>query len=531
MSPREGGSGRGRAGFLTAALFLVPLASVSGRAAGQDPGAGPPGDPAVQETPGEALPVVERELANGMRFLVLPREGAPTVSFVVQYRTGSVDEVPGSTGIAHLLEHLLFKGTTTVGTRDPESERDLFRRMDPLQDTILALRAAARHLHADTADVARRIRALRDSIRVLEDSARAFTVPNEFHEILTRNGARGLNATTTSESTSYYVELPANRTRLWFVLEADRMRNPVFREFYAERDVVLEERRTRVEDDPGGRLYLTHLGAAYRVHPYRIPVIGYASDVANLTRRRVREHYRRYYGPENAVVAVVGDVDPGRIVEWAEAYFGPIPRGEASPPVLVEEPPQRGERRVEVVFDAEPAVRIGWHVPDGFHRDMPALVVLSNLLAGGRTSRLHRRLVRDERLATFVTASLGPGVRFPELFTVHAQPRHPHAPAELEAAIYEELGRLAETPPTGRELLRVRNQIEAGSVRRLRSNLGLAFQLAESATAYGDWRATFRFFSALQAVTPEDVQRVARTYFGKENRTVATLTRDGGEAP
>lgn len=498
-----------------------------GAAPAQEPLPTPAWTPVGVGTPGESLPVLERELANGMRVLVLPREGAPTVSFVLQYRTGSVDEVPGSTGIAHFLEHLLFKGTTSVGTRNPEAERALFGRMDRLQDSILDLRARLLPTVADSGDLSSRIVELRNRIRTLEDSARGFAVPDELHEILTRNGARSLNATTTVESTSYYVELPANRARLWFVLEADRMRNPVFRDFYAERDVVLEERRTRVEDDPGGRLYVAHLGAAYRAHPYRHPVIGYASDLESLTRHEVRAFHRRHYGPENAVLAVVGDVDPDRILGWADAYLGPIPRGGAPPPPLIEEPPQRGERRVQVIFDAEPAVRIGWHVPDGFHRDMPALVVLSSLLAGGRSSRLHRRLVRDEGVATFVTATLGPGVRFPELFTVEAQPRHPHLPAELEAAIYEELDRLRESPPTERELLRVRNQLEAGSIRRLRSNLGLAFQLAESATAYGDWRTTFRFFPALEAVTPADVQRVVRTYFEPGNRTVATLSRDG----
>ncbi|MBW3534063.1 MAG: insulinase family protein [Gemmatimonadetes bacterium] len=480
--------------------------------------------PASAQAPsGMDLPVHEVVLDNGMRFLVLPRPGAPTVSFVTQYAVGGVNEELGTTGLAHLLEHLLFKGTTTVGTRDLRSERRLFRIMDALQDSILVERARQ---ESDTLRVER----LRERIRELEDQARRVTVSNEMDRILSRNGAQSLNATTTSESTIYYVELPSNRAELWFVLEADRMLNPVFREFYSERDVVLEERLMRVETSPSGLLYEEHMAAAYRLHPYGVPVIGWMSDIRNHTRAEVMDYYRRFYGPNNAVVAIVGDVDPEEVEEWARAYFDRIPPGETPPPVLAAEPPQRGERRVEVVHDAEAALRVGWHTVDTFHPDSPALVMLSSLLTGGRTSRLYRRLVTEERLATFVSSSLGPGDRFPRLFSLDAYPRAPHGAAEVERAIYEELERIRETPPRMDELQRVRNQIEAGGVRRLQSNLGLAFQLAESETLYGDWRTTFRLSERIDAVTPEDVSRVARTYLTPTNRTVAVLVKPGGDA-
>lgn len=473
----------------------------------------------AQDPQGEALPVVEHTLENGMRFLVLRREGAPTVAFVTQYNVGSVHEVLGYTGIAHLLEHMLFKGTTTIGTRDHESERELFPLIDAVQDTIRAERS--RREGPDGARLAQ----LQNRLAALEDSARVFVESNEFDRIFTRNGARSLNASTSYESTTYYVELPANRAKLWFVLEADRVRNPVFREFYAERSVVAEERRMRVESDPGGLLWEAFLAAAYRVHPYGVPVIGHMSDIQNFHRRQAEEYYRRFYGPNNAVVAVVGDISPDSIRAWAEAYLGGVPAGDTPAPVLAREPEQRGERRVEVVYDAEPQLLMGWRAVDPLHPDYPALLVLGSVLAGGTTSRLHRRLVLEERTALSVSASLVPGALDPLLFVVGAAPRAPHTTAELERAVEEELARLRDAPPDPLEIQRIRNQLEAGAVRRLRSNFGLAFQLAESEAFHDDWRTTFRFSRQLAEVSPEDVQRVARTYFSRETRTVGMLVR------
>lgn len=474
---------------------------------------------AAQEPGGETLPVLEHTLPNGMRFLILERPGAPTVSFVVEYAVGSVNEVLGYTGIAHMLEHMMFKGTTTLGTRDLEKELELFPLIDQVADSILAERA--RREGADSA----RLAALHRRLQALEDSARAFTTPNELDRIFTQNGARGLNAATDVEATYYFVDLPSNRAQLWFVLEADRMRNPVFREFYTERDVVAEERRTRIETEPGALVREALLAAAYPVHPYGVPVIGHRSDIQNFTRRQVQEYYRRYYGPNNAVVAIVGEIDADSMIAWADRYFASIPAGEEPPPVLAEEPPQRGERRVEIVFDAEPQLQIGWHAVSESHPDHPALSILASILTGGRTTRLYRRLVLEDRIATSVSAGMVPGDRYPALFVVSATPVAPRTTDELERAIYAELERLAAEPPDSMEIQRVRNQIEAGEIRRLRSNFGLAFQLAESATKYGDWRATFRLGRRLQAVGPHDLRRVVRRYFTRENRTVATLVR------
>lgn len=474
--------------------------------------------PAATSAPGLELPVVDRTLDNGLRVLVLPRPEIPTAAFVLEVAVGSVQERTGATGIAHLLEHLLFKGSTTVGTRDVEAERALFPRIDLLFDSI-------RSELARPAPDSARVRALRTGIRTLEGIARPRGLDGEFDRILSRNGARGLNATTSADATTYYVELPANRAKLWFVLEADRLMNPVLRDFHAERDVVLEERRYRVESSPGGLLHEAHLAAAFQAHPYGVPVIGHRSDLEALSRAEVEEFLRTHYVPSNMTLAVVGAIEADSILAWADDYLGRIPAGPPSPPVRTREPEQRGERRVRVEYDAEPLLRMGWHTVSQDHPDAPALTMLTSLLVGGRGSRLHRRLVLRERMAGWVTASMEPGMLHPAQFVIEAAPRSPWTPEEVESAILEELSRIAREPPTPAEVDRVRNQIEGGRVRRLQSNLGLAFQLASSGSRGRDWRETFLFAEAVRGVTPGEIRDVVRRWFRPERRTVGILVR------
>ncbi|UCC27114.1 MAG: insulinase family protein [Gemmatimonadales bacterium] len=475
--------------------------------------------------PGVALPVEAFTLENGMRFLVLERRATPTVAFVGVVGVGGVNETLGSTGTAHLLEHMLFKGSTTVGTRNAAAEMHLFVEMDAVHDSILAERGRADPDPQRIADLEARIEAL-------EDEARIYVIPNEFDRILSRAGARGLNATTSNEATTYFVELPSNQAEVWFALESDRMRDPVFREFYAERDVVMEERRLRVETNPAGLLFEAHLASAFTMHPYGAPVVGYMSDLETLSRGQVQDYYRRFYGPGNTVVAVVGDVDAGQVRRWADRYFGDLPPGESPPPVLAREPEQRGTRRVEVLQDAEPALRMGWKVPSATHADAPALAMLATLLTGSRTARLYDALVQKTRVATFVAAGMGPGELHPRLFSLEVTPRAPHTVDEVEEEVLRVLDEFRAVPPPEEDLERVRNQISAGAVRQLQSNLGLAVQLASSESALGDWRATFGLTRQIREVRAEEVQDVVRKYFRPENLTVAVLrTRMGVDRP
>lgn len=495
--------------FAAALTFLLPLLPTPPLAA-QTP----------SPTPGENLPVVRHVLGNGMTFLILPRRQAPTVSLVVHYPVGSVNEHLGNTGIAHVLEHMLFKGSREIGTTDHALEAPLLAAADAARDSLLAELARP---HPDTALV-RHLAGATDS---LEDRAHAYAVPNEYDRILSAAGARGLNATTSLEATRYFVELPVNRLELWFVLESDRMRNPVFRGLGTELDVVREERRMRLETSPGGMLQAALLATAFQVHPYGVPVIGHASDLEHLTRRQVAGYFRDYYGARNAVVAVVGDVDPEQVARWAERYFGPVPAGRPVPPVLAREPVQAGERRVTVEFDAEPRLTIAWRAVSGLHEDAPALSMLASVLTAGRTTRLYQRLIARDRSAIFVAAHLGPGFAHPGLFIVTTVPKSPHTPLELEKSIYQEIKKIKEIPPDAADLARIKNQVRAGDFRRLSSNLELGMQLAESEAAFGDWRETFRLSRRLLDVTPEDVRRVAVKYLHPGARTVATMVRRG----
>jgi predicted Zn-dependent peptidase len=287
----------------------------------------------------------------------------------------------------------------------------------------------------------------------------------------------------------------------------------------------MEERRLRVETQPAGLLREEFLQAAFRAHPYGRPVVGVASEIQAVTRGAAQEYFKRFYGPNNAVVAIVGDIDVDSMTAWADAYFAAVPAGEPHRPVVTQEPAQHGERRIDVEFDANPQVLIGYHVPNARHADAPALQVLSAVLTSGRTSRLYQRLVIRDRIATAIFSGQSPGQLYPRLFTFTGVPIAPHTAQEIEAAVYEELGRIEREPPSAAELERVRNQVQAGAIQRLQDNFGLAFQLSQSEALWYDWRQTFRDGDAVARVTAADVQRVARTYFAKSNRTVATLAR------
>ena len=475
--------------------------------------------PGQTQTHSLADRVIEHKLANGLTLLMVERHQSPVVSINVTFGVGGVNEQTGSTGIAHLYEHMAFKGTRTLGTKDYGKEKALLEELDRLNAEIQKLRTT----EPENAPAVQR---LRQTFKDAQDRADTLVVGNEMALLYQRHGAVGLNASTGKDVTRYTVSLPANRMPLWAAIESDRMAHPVLREFYKERAVVMEERRLRTDDNPNGALYEAFTAAAFQAHPYGFPTIGWASDIQALTPEETERFFRLYYGPASAVVAIVGDIKPSEVIALVERTFGKIPPAPSPPPVITVEPVQRGERRVEVEFDAEPALVIGYHKPGLGDPDDFVFDVIDSVLSEGVTSRLYHRLVREKKLAASIGTDAGyPGVLGANLFVISATPLAPHTTAELEAAVDEQLQRLKTEPVLANELQKVLNSLDAGLVRSLRSNSGLASQLAYFQTVARDWRYVLQARDRVAAVTPADIQRVAAKYFVKSNRTVATLVR------
>jgi len=477
---------------------------------------------------GIRLPITEHTLQNGMRILIVERRESPTFSAYLRFKVGSANEVPGATGLAHLLEHMMFKGTKLFGTLDPDGELPILEKIDARYLVLQAEKAKGR-LPGGTMDAAK-MSALEKEIADLEAEAKRYIIRNELWEIYRRNGGVRLNASTSREGTQYFVSLPNTKLELWALLESDRMRNPVFREFYTERDVVQEERRQSVDTSPRGQLFEAAVAAAFVALPYSHPVLGWPGELENLTRPETREYFRTYYAPNNALAVLVGDLDPPAVIRMVERYFGDIPAQILPPPLALEEPPQMGERRLRVEFPAEPHLLMLYRIPPVAHADMYALSVLGALLGDGRTSRLHKRLVEEQRLVTSITA--GPWfLRYGGLFLIQATPRAPHTLEEVEAAIEQELARAKADPPTPRELLKVRNQIDVSTVRSLASNAGLASHLGDAWALTEDWRFAFEERNRIQAVTADEVVAAAKRYLLPRQRTVAWLVRGTSDAP
>uniref|UniRef100_A0A831U6U9 Insulinase family protein n=1 Tax=Geobacter metallireducens TaxID=28232 RepID=A0A831U6U9_GEOME len=463
--------------------------------------------------------VREHTLKNGMKLLMVERHTSPTVAAWIRFRVGSVDERSDERGIAHLLEHMLFKGTTTLGTKDYAAEKPLLDRIEATAQLLVAEKA--RGEKADPAKVADLQKKLND----LEAEAAKFVIKEEFAEIYARNGGSGYNAFTSKDGTTYLINMPANKLELWAAIESDRMQNAVLREFYTERDVVMEERRRSYDTEPGSKLWENFVAAAYHAHPFGQPIIGWMSDIENLTRTKAEGFLSRYYKPNNAIVALVGDIDPEKTIALVEKYFGAIPPGTPVGPVAVVEPRQQGERRLEIVADSEPELLIGFHKPTLPAADDYVFDVIDMILADGRTSRLYKKLIVEKQLATEVSSFSAPGSRYPNLFVIAATPRAPHTVAEVEAAVYEELERLKKEPVTERELQQILNKLEYEESRQMISNGGLARNLTEYEAVAGSWRYLIEHRKKVAMVTPDDVMRVARTYFTKENRTVGFITK------
>lgn len=465
-----------------------------------------------------ARTVTERRLPNGLTVLLARRPGLATVHFAMAFGAGGVDEDVGRSGAAHLYEHMAFKGTATVGTRSWSRERPILAQLDALDAAIMAERAKG--LASSTSE----LETLRKKFKNLEAKAEALVHANEFDEVYARNGAKGLNAFTSKDGTAYIIALPANRIRLWTEMESQRVKAPVLRQFYRERDVVIEELR-RYDDVPTWRLYDALAALAYPAHPYRTPIIGWLSDLERLTKRDLEDFYRSRYRPDRACIAAVGDVPDAVMLREITRAFGswraPVPPPR---PLTTEEPVQRGERRAVETMQANPLLAAAWPVPTWGHPDKAAVDVLSAVLGRGESSRLHTALVKRRQVAIVAQAFTEfPGQRYPNLLTVVVAPRAPHGPADCETALNEEITRLLADGVTDREVAKAVNLLESARFQELTDNTYLAATLATNQSTLGDWRAPLTWVADLRRVTAADVARVAKATLVPDRRNVVTV--------
>ena len=456
-------------------------------------------------------------LANGMKWIVLERQEAPVASFHVYADVGSANESYGITGISHILEHMAFKGTETVGTTDYARESKVLAELDA---AYAALKAEQAKPKPDPALV----QGLQKTFDDLEARAKSFVVNNECFDLLMQQGDTGLNAYTSFDATQYISSLPSNRLEFWMSLTSDRFFHPVFREFYKERSVIQEERRLGVETQPVGRLVEDFLAAAFKASPYHHHVIGHMADLQSITRQDVEAYFKKFYSPSNLTVAVVGDVRPEEVFRLADLYFGRIPSGPRPEPIRTVEPEQWGERRVTVVAMSMPVLLIGYHRPPAAHADNEALNALANILGQGRSSRLHVSLVKDKKAAVVVQGLNGfPGQKQASLIAFLAASTPGRTSEECLKLIDEEIALVKKDSVTADELTKYKRTAIKGIIDQMQGNAGLAALLTDTDAVFGDWRYAFDRIAAINAVTADDVKRAAETYLVRTHRVIGEI--------
>ena len=459
-----------------------------------------------------------RRLNNGLTIVVCERPQAPVFSFYTHVDAGGAQEVPGITGLAHMFEHMAFKGTDKIGTTNFEAEKPALAKVE---NAYLAYdEARRREVGRDEKEVAEKEKTWKDAMA----EADKYVVKNEFGEIIDREGGVGLNAFTNTDETGYFYSLPSNRLELWAYLESERFARPVFREFYKERDVVMEERRLRTESQPTGRLIEQFLSAAYQAHPYHQPVVGYMSDLKSFSITDAEAFYRKHYVPANIVVTIVGDVKAAEVLPLAEKYLGRLLKGPKPDPLRTVEPPQIAEKEVVLSDPSQPFYVEGYHKPGGSHPDNAVYDAVGDILAAGRTSRLYRALVRDKKVAVAANGFNGfPGRKYSNLFLFLAIPAPEKSTADVRDALRAEIERLKTEDVSDAELAMVKTRAKANLIRQLNDNQGLAVQLGNAQARFGDWRELFRRVERIDKVTKADIRRVANETFVAKNRTVGRI--------
>jgi predicted Zn-dependent peptidase len=485
------------------------------------------------------IEVQELQLSNGMRFLLYEQHDSPAVAAGWTAHVGSVNERPGITGLSHFFEHMMFKGTKTIGTRDAAADLRLIDEQEEVRNQMRAERELMRERQrrGEIGDLdspeswSERYRQLDKRFDELVAKQRETIVKDQLDQIYTTNGGEYLNAYTSEDQTAYFVRIPSNRLELWAWLESDRLLNPVFREFYSERDVVFEERRLSTEATPLGKFDEAFNATFWEASPYRWPVVGWPSDIPAYTLRQAKDYFATYYAPNNLTGVLAGDFDPAAVKPLLERYFGRIPRAAGEPPpVVTQEPKHVAERRFLAEAETSPTVRIWWLTVPMLHKDTPALDLLSDVLAG-RTGRLYKGLVLGRAIANEVQAWIDPR-KYEGIFMVECTVKEGKEPADVEQAVYEEIGRLVREGVPAQELQKVKNAYKANAYRRLSTPIAVFMQLVRY-DGIGDWRLINEAPVRAEAVTAEDLQRVAKEYLVRESRTVGIFVRkeDAAEDP
>jgi predicted Zn-dependent peptidase len=484
-----------------------------------------PPDPAPPLTDRPAIfdRVEEYRLDNGMLFLLLPRHDVPMVDGAIVVGVGNVDNPEGASGLAHMFEHMAFKGTDRIGTRDAAAEAAVADTLLRVGDELTA------ELRLGGAADSNRIARLREEIVTLEDRADAYVVPMEWPQTYDRF-TYFFNAYTSQDFTVYTAQLPANNLEVWMLMDSERLQHPVFREFYAELEVVKEERRQRAEDSPEGMAQELLKSLAFVEHPYRAPIIGHMADLEGLAPGMLRDFWRAYYAPSNMVAALVGDFEPAEAKRMIDDYFGDIPAGPSPPGIDVVEPPQTEQRRG--LHNQGEERRLLMAFPGFGPEDprRPAAVLLASVLTRDRTSRLVRRLDLEEGAARSVRASATGGLsRYAGLFTITADLLEGVSNERAEEMVWEELDRLRTDPPIQAKLDEIRASYRKGFVFQLQKNADLAEMLATHQASHGDWRQAYERFAAYERVTIDDLADLAGDLFRRARATIVYLEPEAAD--
>ncbi len=462
--------------------------------------------------------ITVKKLPNGLTVLVCERPEAPVFSFFTQVDVGSVQDPQGETGLAHMFEHMAFKGTDKIGTKNYPAEKAALEKVEKIY---------AQYVYERDKRVGRddqKVKNLEAAWKAAIKDAQQYVIPNQFPQIIESNGGEGMNASTSYDQTEYFYSFPENRLELWAYLESERFLHPVMREFYTERNVVIEERRMRTDSNPIGRLLEQFTTAAFQAHPYHRPTIGWMPDLNTFSATDASNFFSKYYIPSNMVVAVVGDVKASTTVPLLEKYFGRLPSREKLDERTTTEPPQNAERRVALQEQSQPLYLEGYHRPDYRSADDAVYDAIADLMSNGRTSRLYRSLVRDKKIASDSAGFTGlPGNKYPHLFAFYAFPMPGHTTQEMADAIHAEIERLNNEDVSDDELKMIKTRAKANLLRSLGNNEGLASELTLFQTRYGDWRELFHAVDRIDKVSKADIRRVANETFVATNRTVGII--------